>query len=121
LRFGSEEIVAMNVAPQHLAEQAVDVLGVGRNAAIAERHIEILVRTETDPARLVIGDAVGLIDANDELRACRIGAVRIRAQHGIAAHLGVVTRIGEIDIKLAVRGEIRVESEPEQAGLRPRS
>ena len=54
------EIVAIDVDPQDLAEQDIDVLGIAVGivgaAAVADRDIEIAVRAEGEGAAIVVGE-----------------------------------------------------------------
>ena len=111
----------MDVEPQDVAEQVVDVLPglerIAAAAAVAERRVEVAVGTEFDPAALVVGQAVRLVDPQQQRLARRIGVVRVGGRNLIAADLGVVARIGDVDVEVAVAGVVRIEREADQAAL----
>ena len=110
------KIVAMNIEAEDIAEQVVDVLPgfdrIAAAAAIAERGIEIAVRPEFDPAALVIGQAVGLVDVQQDALARGIGMVQVGGRDPVAADLGVIARIGDVDVEVAVARVVRIEREP---------
>jgi hypothetical protein len=105
----------VHIEAQDIAEQVVVVLAraerITTPAAIAERGVEIAVAPEAQPAALVICQAIGLIDPDDKGGACGIDAVGIGCRNLIAAYLGVVAGIGDVDVDVSIGGEIRIECE----------
>ena len=120
VRVGGK-VVAVNVEAEDIAEQVVDVLpGFGRvaaTAAVADRGVEVAVGTEFDPAALVIRQPVGLVDPQQQRLACGIGMVRVGGRDLVAADLGVVARIGDVDVEIAVARVVRIERKADQAAV----
>jgi hypothetical protein len=90
-----------------------------RRHTVAERGVEISIGTKPKPSRLVIGDAVGLIDADYQLAAGGVGEIRIGG-NVITANFGVAGGVDHVDIKHAVLSIAGIEREAEQPALADR-
>ena len=75
------ERVTMHIEAEDLAQQTVDVLAVMKwipaASAIAKRHIEIAIRTKTEPSTFVIRNTVGLVDSDDLMPTRRVSLIGI--------------------------------------------
>jgi len=114
------KIVIVDVDPEDLAEQDVEILGVAIGVVgpspIANGNIEITVRAKGETAAIVVGeDRVRYRD--DRADRCGIGEGRIAARPGIFANLDVARRLCQENEETAVGRIVRMESESEDAAL----
>ncbi len=107
----------VDVQPQHLPEQVVDVLSaalrVAPAAAVPQAEIEIAVRAERDVAAVVVG--VGLRDDQQDGLALRIRAIGVeRGTLEPREHARAVSRAGVAHEEPAVLGVARMEGEAQE-------
>ena len=113
--------LGVDVDPQHLAEEVLEVLPVAERivllSAVAVGDIEIAIGAEADRAPFVVPGWV--LDAEDLLAARRIGGVGIVLRYAVALedHREGRRLRGVVDEELAVLRKPRMEGEAEEPFL----
>ena len=112
-RVGQASGGVVDIEPQHLPKQCVEVLavvvGIAAAAAIARAYVQVPVRPEFDPASVVVAEGrVG--DRQDDLLGRGIGLVRVGRDVELRdAHVAGRSRVA--DEEAAVRGVLGMEGE----------
>src|SRR5690606_21697481 len=100
---------AVDVDPQHGAEQGLRVLPVGEGvpgpAAVAHADIEQAVGAEAEPAAIVVGRR--LLHRQQQFGGGGVGHVRVGG-HTVADDAGVPAPVGVVDEEAAVAGVVGV-------------
>jgi hypothetical protein len=113
------EIVARHIQPQDLAEQRFRVLPVvvriAAAAAIADRHVQVSIGTEADPAAVVVDPWMRL--AQDHLHRRGVGDVAVGRRRAIAPHFDGPHRIGHEHVERPRRREIGRRREAQQSAF----
>ncbi len=112
--------IRMHVETEDRGRQRVNVLAVMERiaaAAVAECRIKITIRTEAQPTGFVVGNAIWLVDRDDERRTRGIGLVGVGRADVVPPDFCVAAAIDQVDIEIPVLGKVRIEGEAEETLL----